>query len=73
MKRYFLALTLLASLPFAASAPDAKGGLSPQHLQGGPDAAKQIHIVSSGLKAGATWHRVKILQDCRECCGGERY
>ena len=40
-------------------------------LQGGPDAAKQIHIVSSGLKAGATWHRVKILQDCRECCGGE--
>lgn len=39
-------------------------------VKGGPDAAKQIHIVSSGLKAGATWHRVKILQDCRECCGG---
>ncbi|KAI7838260.1 hypothetical protein COHA_007949 [Chlorella ohadii] len=39
-------------------------------VKGGPDAGKQIHIVSSGLKAGATWHRVKILQDCRECCGG---
>ncbi|KAL4422831.1 hypothetical protein ABPG75_009028 [Micractinium tetrahymenae] len=39
-------------------------------LQGGPDAGKMVHIVSSGLKAGATWHRVRILQDCRECCGG---
>lgn len=34
------------------------------------DAAKQVHIMSSGLKAAATWHRVAILQDCRECCGG---
>lgn len=38
--------------------------------QGGPDVGKTVHIVSSGLKAGATWHRVRILQDCRECCGG---
>jgi acyl-CoA oxidase len=34
------------------------------------DTAKQVHIMSSGLKAAATWHRVAILQDCRECCGG---
>lgn len=32
--------------------------------------AKQVHVLSSGLKAAATWHRVRILQDCRECCGG---
>jgi len=35
-----------------------------------PDVAKQVHVLSSGLKAAATWHRVRILQDCRECCGG---
>lgn len=32
--------------------------------------AKVVHILSSGLKAGATWSRVQILQLCRECCGG---
>ena len=37
---------------------------------GGNHDAKQIHVLSSGLKAAATWHRVRILQDCRECCGG---
>jgi acyl-CoA oxidase len=31
---------------------------------------KQVHVLSSGLKAAATWHRTQILQDCRECCGG---
>ena len=36
----------------------------------GAGTAKQVHVLSSGLKAAATWHRVKILQDCRECCGG---
>lgn len=34
------------------------------------EGAKQVHVLSSGLKAAATWHRVRILQDCRECCGG---
>lgn len=32
--------------------------------------AKLVHIRSSGLKAASTWHRVEILQACRECCGG---
>jgi hypothetical protein len=27
-------------------------------------------MVSSGLKAAATWHRKTILNNCRECCGG---
>lgn len=34
-----------------------------------PD-AKQVHVLSSGLKAAATWTRVEVLQNCRECCGG---
>eukprot|EP00879_Flechtneria_rotunda_P009942 GHRR01010397.1.p1 GENE.GHRR01010397.1~~GHRR01010397.1.p1 ORF type:complete len:600 (+),score=211.63 GHRR01010397.1:456-2255(+) len=31
---------------------------------------KLVHVLSSGLKAAATWSRVEILQQCRECCGG---
>ncbi|KAK9826635.1 hypothetical protein WJX74_007195 [Apatococcus lobatus] len=37
-----------------------------------PD-AKAVHVLSSGLKAAATWNRVEILQDCRECCGGQGF
>eukprot|EP00182_Erythrolobus_australicus_P007071 CAMPEP_0185830080 /NCGR_PEP_ID=MMETSP1353-20130828/616_1 /TAXON_ID=1077150 /ORGANISM="Erythrolobus australicus, Strain CCMP3124" /LENGTH=677 /DNA_ID=CAMNT_0028527937 /DNA_START=309 /DNA_END=2342 /DNA_ORIENTATION=+ len=32
--------------------------------------AKEVHVLSCGLKAMATWHRTRTLQDCRECCGG---
>ncbi|KAL4857436.1 Acyl-coenzyme A oxidase 3 [Chlorella vulgaris] len=39
-------------------------------VQGGPEAGKRVHMVSSGLKAAATWHRKTILNNCRECCGG---
>ncbi|EFJ48478.1 hypothetical protein VOLCADRAFT_104659 [Volvox carteri f. nagariensis] len=35
-----------------------------------PADAKAIHVLSSGLKAAATWGRVEAMQDCRECCGG---
>jgi acyl-CoA oxidase len=35
-----------------------------------PEEAKALHVLSSGLKAAATWTRVDILQDARECCGG---
>eukprot|EP00878_Enallax_costatus_P012127 GHUV01012661.1.p1 GENE.GHUV01012661.1~~GHUV01012661.1.p1 ORF type:complete len:588 (+),score=146.06 GHUV01012661.1:142-1905(+) len=34
-----------------------------------PD-GKFVHVLSAGLKAAATWSRVEILQNCRECCGG---
>jgi acyl-CoA oxidase len=37
---------------------------------GAAEAGKQVHVLSSGLKAAATWHRVAALQDARECCGG---
>lgn len=30
-------------------------------------------MLSSGLKAAATWSRVDILQNCRECCGGQGF
>ena len=35
-----------------------------------PQDGKLVHVESSGLKAAATWHRIEILQNCRECCGG---
>eukprot|EP01023_Acetabularia_acetabulum_P007532 TRINITY_DN1327_c1_g2_i2.p1 TRINITY_DN1327_c1_g2~~TRINITY_DN1327_c1_g2_i2.p1 ORF type:complete len:625 (+),score=114.18 TRINITY_DN1327_c1_g2_i2:63-1937(+) len=31
---------------------------------------KEVHILSSGLKAAASWNRVLFMQHCRECCGG---
>ena len=40
------------------------GGLPP------PADAKAVHVLSSCLKAGATWTRVRSQQDARECCGG---
>ena len=40
------------------------GGLPP------PADAKAVHVLSSCLKAGATWTRVRAQQDAREACGG---
>jgi len=31
-----------------------------------PQDAKAVHVLSSGLKAAATWGRVETLQFCRE-------
>ena len=42
-------------------------------VQKDPKDAKAIHILSSGIKAAATWGRVEILQHCRECCGGQGF
>jgi hypothetical protein len=38
-----------------------------------PQDAKIIHVLSSGIKAAATWWRVEGLQACRECCGGQGF
>lgn len=38
--------------------------------EGDAAAAKQVHVLSSGLKAAATWTRVVVTQHARECCGG---
>ena len=34
---------------------------------------KQLHVMSAGLKAAATWVKVDGLQKCRECCGGQGF
>eukprot|EP00887_Chlorella_sp_A99_P007225 scaffold2.g7225.t1 len=48
----------------------ARGGGGVVVVRGGADAAREIHVQSSGLKAAATWHRLNTLQQCREACGG---
>ena len=40
------------------------------HAAGRPADGKLIHILSSGIKAAATWTKVDVLQQCREACGG---
>ncbi|XP_042421144.1 acyl-coenzyme A oxidase 3, peroxisomal-like [Zingiber officinale] len=36
-----------------------------------PEKNKSIHIYSSALKATLTWHNMRVLQECREACGGQ--
>lgn len=48
----------------------AMGALKELFCRGRAEDAKLVHVLSSGLKASATWGRVQCLQDCRECCGG---
>ncbi|KAG2324076.1 hypothetical protein Bca52824_006804, partial [Brassica carinata] len=36
-----------------------------------PETNKEIHVVSSGIKALLTWHNMRTLQECREACGGQ--
>jgi len=38
--------------------------------EAGPGDAKAVHVLSSVLKAGATWARVEAQQAARECAGG---
>lgn len=38
-----------------------------------PELSKQLHVMSAGLKAAATWCKVEGLQQCRECCGGQGF
>ena len=34
---------------------------------------REIEAFAAGLKAYASWHATRTLQDCRECCGGQGY
>lgn len=52
----------------AGGAAEAAGGKAAAPLVK-PD-PKLVHVLSSGLKAAATWQRVESLQHARECCGG---
>jgi acyl-CoA oxidase len=39
----------------------------------GADEQRAVESLAAGLKAVATWHMVKAVQDSRECCGGKGY
>ncbi|KAF5732591.1 acyl-coenzyme A oxidase 3 peroxisomal-like [Tripterygium wilfordii] len=36
-----------------------------------PESSKTIHVFSSAFKATLTWHNMRLLQECREACGGQ--
>jgi hypothetical protein len=38
-----------------------------------PEDARQLHLRSCVVKAAATWSRWQVLQQCRECCGGQGF
>ncbi len=67
-----LALVASSTSPSSGNNNNNSGSSSSANSSGlsATEAAKQVHVLSSGLKAAATWHRTAILQDCRECCGG---
>jgi acyl-CoA oxidase len=39
----------------------------------GGDRQRQVEAQAAGLKAVATWHMLRAVQDSRECCGGKGY
>ena len=39
----------------------------------GSDEQRAVESLAAGLKAVATWHMLKAVQDARECCGGKGY
>ncbi|MEW5319808.1 MAG: hypothetical protein WDW38_010934 [Sanguina aurantia] len=51
----------------------AMGALKDVFERALPSEAKLLHVLSSGLKAAATWSKVDALQACRECCGGQGF
>jgi acyl-CoA oxidase len=34
---------------------------------------REVERLAAGIKAAATWHTTRVLQTCREACGGEGY
>ena len=35
--------------------------------------ARELERLAAGIKACTTWHTTRVLQECREACGGEGY
>ena len=35
--------------------------------------ARELERLAAGIKATTTWHTTRVLQECREACGGEGY
>lgn len=44
-----------------------------RYLNEKPEEAREIEALAAGLKAVSTWHTTKVLQECREACGGNGY
>eukprot|EP01025_Chloroclados_australasicus_P006951 TRINITY_DN12201_c0_g1_i2.p1 TRINITY_DN12201_c0_g1~~TRINITY_DN12201_c0_g1_i2.p1 ORF type:complete len:635 (+),score=72.29 TRINITY_DN12201_c0_g1_i2:57-1907(+) len=59
---------LFAGLSSAYALHVANGKIKDRQSSGA--SSKEIHVLSSGLKAAASWTRVVFMQHCRECCGG---
>jgi acyl-CoA oxidase len=38
-----------------------------------PAGAREVERLAAGVKAVTTWHTTRVLQECREACGGEGY
>ena len=60
-------------MKISAAATELATAMQDLHAKGDSKNDKAIHVLSSGLKAAATWSRVEILQNCRECCGGQGF
>lgn len=65
-RRLLPALAATYALHFAVAA------LRDRYAAGDGD-AREIEAMAAGLKAYASWHTTRTLQDCRECCGGQGY
>lgn len=52
---------------------NAMNALSLQYIAMDENSARKIETKAAGLKAIATWHTTKTIQECREACGGKGY
>lgn len=65
-RRLLPALATTYALHFASRA------LQAAYVAAGPG-ERELDALAAGLKAYASWHATRTLQDCRECCGGQGY
>jgi acyl-CoA oxidase len=47
--------------------------LGERYVAATEDDMRQIETQAAGLKAMATWHATRTIQECREACGGKGY
>lgn len=52
---------------------NALNNLAKQYEHHTEDDIRKIETKAAGLKALATWHNTKTIQECREACGGKAY
>ncbi|MEM6633344.1 MAG: acyl-CoA dehydrogenase, partial [Bacteroidota bacterium] len=44
-----------------------------KYLENSEEDIREVEALAAGIKAVATWHTTKTLQECREACGGNGY